>query len=294
VNDPVDLAAVQAEIRERVQRKRASGAYGDDVRAALELPLPGGRALFSEDLGDPLPALRDTLAEEAVYDATSHRRFVGGPITLGRRIVIGLVRWWVAAITDRQERINQLVAQAVIDLRDAPSPQFDERLARLEREWVWDLRALFQWWADGLGGVADHDVLLQSINHLAALLSDTDAEARAHIVELFIDAGDAARSSLLAALRVARLRYPNDGSMKRLSATFQRHDLKVVADERRRFSFHVTSSEAADRFVGSLYLPEIRTRRTAAARRVVRTWIGGEIGIPLRLVRARSLRSGGD
>ncbi len=136
MNDgPVDLAALQAEIRERVQRKRANGAYSDDVRAALELPLPGGRALFSEELGDPLPALQDTLAEEVAYDARSHRRFVGGAITFGRRVAIGLVRWWIAAITDRQERINQLLARAVIDLRDAPSPQFDERLSRLEREW---------------------------------------------------------------------------------------------------------------------------------------------------------------
>ena len=132
---PIDLAAIQAEIRERVQRKRASGAYGDDVRAALELPLPGGRALFSDELGDPLPALQDTLAEEAVYDARSRRRGVGPVITFGRRVVIGLARWWIAALTDRQERINQLLARAVIDLRDAPSPHFDERLARLEREW---------------------------------------------------------------------------------------------------------------------------------------------------------------
>ena len=64
----MDLAAIQAEIRERVQRKRASGAYGDDVRAALELPLPGGRALFSEDLGDPLPALQDTLAVQRILN----------------------------------------------------------------------------------------------------------------------------------------------------------------------------------------------------------------------------------
>ena len=134
-DEPLDLAALQAEIRERVQRKCASGAYSDDVRADLELPLPGGRALFSEELGDPLPALQDTLAEEAAYDARSQRRFVGGPITFGRRVAIGLVRWWIAAITDRQERVNQLLARAVIDLREAPSPQFDERLARLEREW---------------------------------------------------------------------------------------------------------------------------------------------------------------
>lgn len=134
-DEPVDFAALQAEIRERVQRKRANGAYSDEVRAALELPLPGGRALFSDELGDPLPALQDTLAEDAAYDARSHRRYVGWAITLGRRVAIGLVRWWIAAITDRQERINQLLARAVVDLRDAPSPQFDERLARLEREW---------------------------------------------------------------------------------------------------------------------------------------------------------------
>ena len=136
MNDgPLDQAALQAEIRERVRRKRANGAYSDDVRAALETPLPGGRALFTDDLGDPLPALQDTLAEEAAYDATSHRRFVGGAITLGRRVVIGLTRWWIAAITDRQERINQLLARAAIEAREAPSPQFDERLSRLEREW---------------------------------------------------------------------------------------------------------------------------------------------------------------
>lgn len=99
---------------------------------------------------------------------------------------------------------------------------------------------------------------------------------------------------LLAALRVARLRYPSDQSMRRLARTLQRHDLKVVADDRRRFSFHVTSAEAADRFVDSLYLPDVQPRRTAAARRVARTWIGEEIGIPLRLLRARSLRTGYD
>lgn len=133
--EPLDVDALQAEIRERVRRKRADGAYGEDLRAALELPLPGGRALFSDELGDPLPALQDTLAEEVAYDATSRRRAVGAPITVGRRVVISLVRWWIAAITDRQERINQLVTRALLDARAVPSPQFDERLGRLEREW---------------------------------------------------------------------------------------------------------------------------------------------------------------
>lgn len=133
--ETVDLEALHAEIRERVARKRASGVYDSDVEAALHLPLPGGRALFTDELGDPLPALQDTLAEEVGYDAASHRPVVGGVITLGRRVVIGLVRWWIAAITDRQERINHLLLRAAADLRDAPSPHFDERLRRLEHEW---------------------------------------------------------------------------------------------------------------------------------------------------------------
>ncbi len=135
VDDELDLEALQAEIRERVRKKRASGVYGEDVESALRAPLPGGRAIFTDELQDPLPALEDALAEEVHYDPKSRRSIVGLPITFGRRTVISLVRWWIAAIADRQERINELLARTVADLRMAPSPQFDERLTRLEREW---------------------------------------------------------------------------------------------------------------------------------------------------------------
>jgi SAM-dependent methyltransferase len=94
---------------------------------------------------------------------------------------------------------------------------------------------------------------------------------------------------LLTALRVARLGYPNDRSIRRFGAAVHGHGLRVVADERRRFSFHFTNAEAADRFVDSLYLPETNPRRTATARLVARTWVGGEIGIPLRRVCLRSI-----
>ena len=52
-----DLDGVLAEVRERIQRKRASGAYGPDVDAALHAPLPGGPALLVDDLQDPLGSL---------------------------------------------------------------------------------------------------------------------------------------------------------------------------------------------------------------------------------------------
>ena len=135
VEEPLDLAAIEAEIRDRVRHKRASGVYGPDLEDQLRLPLPGGQALLTDELADPLPALEDVLVEELEYDPRSRRAGIGTLITLGRRVVIGLVRWWIAAIVDRQERINALLVRAVSDLRTAPSPQFDERLAHLEREW---------------------------------------------------------------------------------------------------------------------------------------------------------------
>ena len=132
--DPIDIDAVLAEVRERVRRKRESGAYGPEVEAALRLPLPGGRPLFTEELENPIGALAEVLGEEAEYDPRSRKRYVGPVITYARRVVIGLLRWWMAAITERQERINQLVARALADLRDRPTPGLDARLARLERE----------------------------------------------------------------------------------------------------------------------------------------------------------------
>ncbi len=130
----VDLAAILTEVRERVRRKRERGVYGADVEALLRTDLPGGRRLLSDDMKDPVGSLAEALVEDAVYDPTSHKRVVGPFITFARRVLIGLLRWWMAAIIDRQERINRLLA-ATYDVEGRLAPRFGERLARLEREW---------------------------------------------------------------------------------------------------------------------------------------------------------------
>lgn len=127
---------ILAEVRDRIRRKRDSGVYGPEVEAALRLPLPGGRPLFVEELGDPIPALREVLEEPVEYDPRSRKPFVGPFITLGRRLVMGLIRWWVTAGSERQDRVDRLAYRALIDLRERPNPGFDERLRRLERDWA--------------------------------------------------------------------------------------------------------------------------------------------------------------
>lgn len=130
----VDLDAILTEVRERVRRKRERGVYGADVEALLRTDLPGGRRLLSDDMKDPVGSLAEALDGDAVYDPTSHKRFVGPLITVARRMLIGLLRWWMAAVIDRQERINRLLA-ATYDVEGRLAPRFGERLARLERDW---------------------------------------------------------------------------------------------------------------------------------------------------------------
>jgi SAM-dependent methyltransferase len=93
---------------------------------------------------------------------------------------------------------------------------------------------------------------------------------------------------LLAAVRTARLTYPNDRAMRRLDAPLGSRGLRVEADERRRFPVRFADGADTDRFVASLYLPGSAPRRMEAARRVARGWVGAELGVPLRRVVARA------
>ncbi|HKW77514.1 MAG TPA: class I SAM-dependent methyltransferase [Candidatus Limnocylindria bacterium] len=143
--ETVDLDALLTEVRERVRRKRDEGVYGADVDVLLRTPLPGGRVL-ADDMVDPVGALAQILDEDVAYDPTSHKPVVGPLVTMARRILIGLLRWWLEALLGRQERINRLLA-AAIDVEGRLAPRFGERLARLEqwrdREVAADLHSVY-------------------------------------------------------------------------------------------------------------------------------------------------------
>ena len=130
----LDVDALMEEVRARVRRRRERGVYGPDVEALLRTELPGGRRLLADDMKDPVAALAEAVEEDVVYDPTSRKPIVGPFITFARKTLIWLLRWWIAAVIDRQERVNRLLAAAV-DVEGRLAPRFGERLARLEREW---------------------------------------------------------------------------------------------------------------------------------------------------------------
>ncbi|MGH3452523.1 MAG: hypothetical protein ACRDQW_17840, partial [Haloechinothrix sp.] len=102
-----------------------------------------------------------------------------------------------------------------------------------------------------------------------------------------LTSADAVRyGHLLFALRSWRLRYPNDSKLANLRAMLSRASLTLIAEERRRFSYAVTSPGMGLRFVQSLYLPGQSPQRLQAAAKVAERWVGKELGLPLRRILA--------
>ncbi len=131
----VDVDALMAEVRERVRAKRERGIYDAAVDEMLRAPLPGGPAVFADELADPLAALPSYLGAEVAYDPRSRKRIAGPLITFARRSLMWLLRWWIRAITDQQDRVNKLVLAALQDLDARSGTRLEARLARLEAEW---------------------------------------------------------------------------------------------------------------------------------------------------------------
>lgn len=130
----VNVDAVMAEVRERIRRKREAGIYGPDVDAMLRAPLPGGPALLTDELTDPLAVLPAYLGGEIRYDPRSTRRGLGPLITYARKTLIWLLRWWMAAFVERQDRVNKLVVKELQDLDARSSVRLEARVRRLEDE----------------------------------------------------------------------------------------------------------------------------------------------------------------
>ncbi len=88
---------------------------------------------------------------------------------------------------------------------------------------------------------------------------------------------------LLVRLRRAHFAYPNGAAPASLVARAPR-GWGLLSDTRRRFAFEMGREQDARLFVDSLYLPGIDPRRLPRAHALARTWVGSDLGIPLRRI----------
>lgn len=87
---------------------------------------------------------------------------------------------------------------------------------------------------------------------------------------------------VLYTLHEFRPAYPNYTHLGTLQSRLERAGFVVLEDDRRRYSYPLRDEPASRRFIESLYTPGCPPKRTDAAVRVATSWVGSEIGIPLR------------
>lgn len=87
---------------------------------------------------------------------------------------------------------------------------------------------------------------------------------------------------LCLALRHPGLRYPNDTALREPAALLAGTGLHLDADEITSFTCPLRDEAVADELLRSLYLPAVDQRRVRAGQRVVRSWVGTSITVPLR------------
>lgn len=90
---------------------------------------------------------------------------------------------------------------------------------------------------------------------------------------------DRLRYGRLAVALRSTMSYPNDDLLDGFAGT---PDLQVVNDESRAFVVSVDTDARADLLLEALYLPGVSEERVAAGRRVVRTWLGKQVVVPIR------------
>lgn len=86
------------------------------------------------------------------------------------------------------------------------------------------------------------------------------------------------------------LGYPNDAALWRLPDLLAGAGLHLFADERQRFGYRLACRADADRFLASLYLPDLPARRYRAARVLLRAFARGGLSLPVPIRRVIAVR----
>lgn len=231
-----------------------------DERAGITEAILGRAA--AGDGGDPYDWLADALpADGLIVDVACGSAPLAGRTTRG----------WIGLDRNRAELdLASRVAPGRVLLADAASAPLRAGAA----DAVACSMALML--VDDPGGVvAELARLLRPGGRLVALLPATAP----------LTLRDRARyARLLAALRLWQLPFRHHRFLGDPFPPIAAAGLTLVSEDRRRFAYPLTRPGDARRWVRSLYLPGIDAHRRRAAQRVVQSWTGSSIGLPLRLL----------
>jgi hypothetical protein len=84
--------------------------------------------------------------------------------------------------------------------------------------------------------------------------------------------------------------YPNDRLLRHLPTLLTLAGLRVLSDERRRFSYRMANAADAETFLASLYLPDLPRRRHRAALALLQAMARARVTLPVPVRRIVALR----
>lgn len=129
-DEPVDVARLMAEIKERVRQRKASGFYSEEeIRRITQMELEVREVLpgYRDELDHHLAILNDVWDPKEPEPITSHRRVVGPVIVALKRVVQRLGRPLIGLALARQARFNS----HLIRLLNSFAPQMRDHLRDL-------------------------------------------------------------------------------------------------------------------------------------------------------------------
>ncbi len=85
-----------------------------------------------EELREPIAALPRHFGSDVPYDPRAGRAIVGPVVTVARRSLIALLRWWIHAVVERQDHVNRLIVRALEELERAAPLELERRVRELE------------------------------------------------------------------------------------------------------------------------------------------------------------------
>lgn len=117
---PVDVAAVVADIEAEVARRRAAGEYPEELLARL--------AVEFHDVGGERTSLEELAHVETVRPLTSTRGGLGSAVVFTKKVLRRAMAWYVRPLAEDQSRFNFALLHELRSLR--------ERLDALDSAWT--------------------------------------------------------------------------------------------------------------------------------------------------------------
>ena len=117
---PVDVAAVVAEIEAEVAARRAAGEYPEELLRRL--------AVEFHDVADERTSLEELAHIETVRPLVSTRKGLGSAVVFAKKALRRAMAWYVRPLAEDQSRFNFTLLHELRELR--------ERVDRLDSAWV--------------------------------------------------------------------------------------------------------------------------------------------------------------